>query len=113
MRMRIAYVTIYTWDWQPIGQATVDLSHLERDDEIDRSELDDAAQKAARSLIDGKDIRDLHVFIHEGDPTTPEELLETAKQEHTRQGPDSVSWGRNRRLRRPGPISPRPLKRRD
>lgn len=107
--MRLAYVTLYTWDWKPIGQVSVDLSRLERDGKIDRSELDDATQKAARPLLNGTNVRDVHVFVHEGAEATPEDILECAKKEHAMHGPDSVSWGRNRRVRRPGPIRKRAL----
>jgi hypothetical protein len=110
--MHIAYVTLYTWDWKPIGQVSIDLGIIERDGKIDRSELDDAAQKAAGPLLRKKGILDVHVFIHEGDTATPEELLQAAKDEYARNGPDAESWGRNRRVRRPGPIDPRSLKKR-
>lgn len=106
--MHIAYVTLYTWEWKPIGQVVIDLSRIEQDGKIDRSELDDVAQKASRHLLEGKEIKDVHVFIHEGDPSTPEELLEAAKKQYREKGPDSVSQGRNRRIR--NPIVPRSSK---
>lgn len=111
--MRMAYVTLYTWDWQSVGQVIVDLDRLERNGKIDRSELDDVAQKASRPLLEEKGIKNVHVFIHEGDPLTPEELLESAKQEYVRRGPDAESWGRNRRIRRPGSIDHNSLKKQD
>ena len=103
--MRLAYVTLYTWNWEPIGQVRVDLSRLERDGEIDRSDLDDAIQREVTPLLEKKGIKDVYLFVHEGDQVTPEELLESAKGEYAMNGPYSVSWGRNRRVRRPGPIA--------
>lgn len=108
--MRTAYVTLLTWDWKPIGQITVDLGPLERDGKIDRSELDDVIQRAAKPLLKRTSIRDVHVFVHEGDKATPEEVAEIAKKEHARSGPDSESWGRNRRVRRPGSVKGRMIK---
>jgi hypothetical protein len=107
--MRTAYVTLYTWDWIPIGQVAVDLSPLERNGEIDRAELDDVIQKEVNQLLKKQDINDVRLFIHEGDQATPEELLEALKRDYARNGPDLESWGRNRRIRRPGPIKGRIL----
>jgi hypothetical protein len=111
--MHTAYVTLYTWDWQPVGQVSIDLNRLERNGKIDRSELDDVALKASRPLLKGKGITHVHIFIHEGDPATPEELLQSAKDEHATNGPDAESWGRNRRVKRPGPIDRKLLKKQD
>jgi hypothetical protein len=102
--MNIAYVTLYTWDWQPIGQVDLDLTQIYRNGVIDRSDLDDAAKKAAMPLLEGKDIKDVHILVHSGNPATPEELAVVAKEEYGNRGPDAVSWGRNRHIRRPGSI---------
>lgn len=100
--MRKCYVSLYTWEWQPIGQVTVDLSLFERNGKIDRAELDDAAHKAARPLLRG--IKDVHVFLHEGAPATPGQLREAAMQDHARRGDDATSWTNARRTRKPSPI---------
>jgi hypothetical protein len=108
--MLTAYVSLYTWDWQPIDQVTVDLSHLERNGQIDRYELDDVLQRIVKPLLVEKGIKDVHLFVHTGDQATPEDLLEAAKEEHAKRGPDVESWGRNRRIKRPGPIDGRKFK---
>lgn len=107
--MRTVYVTLYTWEWEPIGQVTIDIACIERNGEIDRAELDDMVQRASRPLLEEKDVRDIHVFVHEGDPATPEELREAAKKQHVKKGPNSISWGRSRRIKNPGPIDPKPF----
>lgn len=108
--METAYVTLYTWEWKPIGQVQLDLKPLCHDGSIDRAELDDAAQKAALPLLRDLSVRDIHVFVHMGDPGTPEELLEAAQAQYASHGPDSESWDRNRRIRRPGKIDPKALR---
>ena len=105
--MDTAYVALYTWDWAPIGQATLDLRPLYRNGVIDRSELDDATKKAAEPLLKGLSVRDVHVFVYGGEKPVPlEQLLESAREEYSKRGPDAESWDRNRRIKRPEPIRP-------
>jgi hypothetical protein len=102
--MDLVHVTVYSWDWEPIGQVSLDISFLYQDGEIDRGVLDEVARKAALPLLKGDFSRDVRIFVHRGDRMSPEDLLEAARQEYQARGPDVEVWPIGRRIKNTQPI---------
>lgn len=99
------YVSIFTWDWSEfLGQIPTMLIH-------DRIALDERCKEIALTVIGTRDIKDVHILVHDQPVYDIDELRAAAQAQHASVGPDIIGQANSdghvtgRRIRNSSPVT--------